>query len=345
MSIDSIIINLRLLLIFIVGRFSQVLSICASFKSKYPGMLRVQPGQELARYFRLEFHHSRFPPYPEPRTFFEAIFGDLPKIKPIEKTFFENADGFYNFYVQNYKNILFLPDWLSKFVQLNFDVFDTTVLDLAREVIFIMLFYYYTLLSLRVLSYFFPTINPYTRPLVYIIFFTDWFEGLIFNLGFRAVTFLGLPVISMFFSGLIGRLADSLNHLVLTMPFLPSEGQTGRLEINGEIKDVIIFRYLPSLWAQYPIPNSLREFWYQHRPDILEYMKTYYGHLEIDFLPAHILKNIYQFQVNENDVFQNFSNQILSYFTLIDKELVFSFFDDRHQFFVTFLDTIKIEQL
>jgi len=308
MSIDSIIIYIRLLLIYVVGRASQFLSICARFKSRYPGMLRTQPGQELATYFRLDYHPNHFPPYPEPRTFIEAIFGDLPKLKPIEKTFFENSDGFYNFYVQNYRNILFLPDWLSKLIQINFDLFDTTVLDLAREIVFIMFFYYYTLLSLRVLSYFFPTINPYTRPLVYIIFFTDWFEGLVFNLGFRAVTFLGLPVISMFFSGLVGRLADSLNHLVLTMPYLPSEGHSGRLEINGELKDVIIFRYLPSLWKKYPIPNTLREFWYRERPDILEFMKKYYGNLEVDFLPNQVLKNIYQFHQNEFNITKNIEN-------------------------------------
>ena len=26
-------------------------------------------------------------------------------------------EGFYNFYIENYKNIYFLPDWLSEFIQ------------------------------------------------------------------------------------------------------------------------------------------------------------------------------------------------------------------------------------
>ena len=325
MSIDALIINIRLLIIFVIAFASKVLSVCASFLTKKLGMPRSYYTRELARYFRLDFHLTRFPPYPEPNTFSEVIFGDLPKLRPIDKTFFENNEGFYNFYVQNYKNLILLPDWLSKFIQVNFDLYNTIVLDVAREVIFVMLFYYYTLVSIRVLSYFFPTINPYTRPIVYIVFFTDWFEGLIFNLGFRAVTFLGLPLLSMLFSNFIGHVADSLNHLVFTIPFLPSEGQLGRLEINGEIKDVIIFRYLPSLWVNYPIPDKLREFWYRYRPDILEFMKKYYGQLEIDFLPNRVLKYIYQFHYLGKPI-NNYSEKIITFLNIKGINLINSDF-------------------
>jgi hypothetical protein len=29
-------------------------------------------------------------------------------------------EGFYNFYIENYKNIYFLPDWFSEFLQVNY---------------------------------------------------------------------------------------------------------------------------------------------------------------------------------------------------------------------------------
>ena len=64
-------------------------------------------------------------------------------------------------------------------------------------------------------------------------------------------------------------MADSLNHLVFTMPFLPSEGEETKVLINQQMKDVLVFHYLPILWYRYPIPNDLREFWYKERPDIL----------------------------------------------------------------------------
>ena len=66
--------------------------------------------------------------------------------------------------------------------------------------------------------------------------------------------------------------------------------------IDNEVQDVILFRYLPSLWYTHSIPNSLREFWYTDRIDILNFMKKNYAHLEIEFLPDRILKDLSQHQ-------------------------------------------------
>jgi hypothetical protein len=43
------------------------------------------------------------------------------------------------------------------------------------------------------------------------------------------------------FLGIIGVIVDSLNHLVFTMPFLPSEAEETKLLINQEMKDVLVF--------------------------------------------------------------------------------------------------------
>ena len=64
--------------------------------------------------------------------------------------------------------------------------------------------------------------------------------------------------------------------------------------IDDQVKDVILFRYLPSLWYTHPIPNNLREFWYTERLDIYNFMKKNYTHLDIPFLPDRILKDISQ---------------------------------------------------
>jgi len=77
------------------------------------------------------------------------------------------------------------------------------------------------------------------------------------------------------------------------MPFLPSEGTLGNVMVNGKVKHIILYRYLPSLWAQQPIPDKLREFWYTQRPDILKYMKKNYSQLDIDFEPNRILEEMY----------------------------------------------------
>ena len=72
------------------------------------------------------------------------------------------------------------------------------------------------------------------------------------------------------------------------MPFLPSEAEATKLLINQEMKDVLVFHYLPISWYRYPIPNNIREFWYNQRPDILQYMQTSYKDLNIQFLPDNI---------------------------------------------------------
>jgi hypothetical protein len=67
------------------------------------------------------------------------------------------------------------------------------------------------------------------------------------------------------------------------MPFLPSEGEETKLLINEQMKDVLVFHYLPILWYRYPIPNDIREFWYNERPDILDYMQKAYKDLIFNF--------------------------------------------------------------
>ena len=69
------------------------------------------------------------------------------------------------------------------------------------------------------------------------------------------------------------------------MPFLPSEGNKVKMLIDGELKDVVQFHYLPYLWYKYPIPTNLREFWYSERPDILNFMEKNYSQFGINFRP------------------------------------------------------------
>jgi tagatose-1,6-bisphosphate aldolase non-catalytic subunit AgaZ/GatZ len=62
------------------------------------------------------------------------------------------------------------------------------------------------------------------------------------------------------------------------------------------MKDVLVFRYLPILWYRYPIPNEIREYWYNERPDILKYMQKAYQNLDIQFLPDSLIQEL----INKN---------------------------------------------
>lgn len=282
---------------------------------------------------QLPVHQTNFPPPAAPATLSQVFFGNFPEMSKIDRTFYEHkSDGFYNFYVPNYKNIFFLPDWLSQWLQINFNIsVDTTPLEIIQQSIFLGLIGFFFLVEFRMKLYWFLTINPYTRPWIYLISLTDWIQD--FMTGLSPVM-LGVDLTAPIILGLTGKLADSLNHLVFTMPFLPSEGQPGKMMIDNEVQDVILFRYLPSLWYTHSIPNSLREFWYTQRIDILNFMKKNYAHLDIEFLPDRILKDLSQSQqllkpLAENiSDFSEFSSNLISRFS-IEADSSFNIFMDK----------------
>ena len=259
-----------------------------------PGMptiynLSTESDAESKFFENLPVHQTFWPPIQRPETWFEMIFGPSPKIESVPRYIYENKEeGFYNFYIENYKNIYFLPDWLSEFIQVRLHIcLDITFLETIREVLFVGLMVYSQMVILRIALSWFIYINPYTFPWCYIAAAVDWSEDVLQGI---VPSILGVNITGSVFLGILGVLADSLNQLVFTMPFLPSEGEATKLLLNQQMKDVLVFHYLPTLWYRYPIPNNIREFWYSERPDILEYMQKAYKDLEIQFLPQNIIE-------------------------------------------------------
>jgi len=296
MSLESLGINLRIKLVLATSWFIENTAKLFGYPKVSQGM---PIGFDQNGGYSLPLHQPRVPPAPDPNNIFEALFGNVPKSSVIEKFYYETTrDGYYNFYIDHYRNIIFLPDWLSKWIQLTFDMaVDTASLEIIRDTLFSLSIYFMFFLQFRTMLYYFISINPYTRPWIYLISLSDWIYDLLFHLGItRRATFFGFPLLSMIVNGVAGVIADALNHLVFTMPYLPSEGQPGQILIDGVPKEVILFRYLPALWFLEPIPDKLRELWYTQRTDIYKFMKTNYDHLDIDFVPNRILRQIYESQ-------------------------------------------------
>ena len=122
------------------------------------------------------------------------------------------------------------------------------------------------------------------------------------------------------------------------MPFLPSEAEETKLLINQEMKNVLVFHYLPILWYRHPIPNDIREFWYNERPDILDYMQKAYKDLDIQFLPNNIIQQFNQqgnLVTHTNDINDHFSTQLLS----VEFSNNINFINDHlHNFFITYIN-------
>jgi hypothetical protein len=178
-------------------------------------------------------------------------------------------------------------------------------------------------------------INPYTFPWCYLAAAVDWTEDVLQGI---VPAILGVNITGSVFLGALGVLADSLNHLVFTMPFLPSEAEETKLLINQEMKDVLVFHYLPILWYRDPIPNNVREFWYYQRPDILEYMQTAYKDLDIQFLPNSVIQELNQkadlvSQTTINSINEYLSTEILSKENLFQSNEFINYITDHFDTF------------
>ena len=259
----------------------------------------------------LPIHKTDWPPMQRPQTWFEVIFGPAPIVEPVSKYIYESKEeGFYNFYVENYRNLYFLPDKVSEFIQIKLNVcLDISSLEVIREVIFLIFLIFYQLLMFRIILSWLIGINPYTIPWCYIIAAVDWTEDVLQGL-IPAV--FGVNLTGSLFMGLVGKIADGLNHLILTMPFLPSEGEQIKVWIDEEMRDVIVFHYLPVLWYRHPIPNDIREFWYNERPDIMNYMLEAYKDLDIEFLPDSVVGQLNQQTLLNQNQYIHIPTEILS---------------------------------
>jgi len=295
MSLDEKFIPVRTVFYETVGNFFKKTAGLLGYPNN-PGMPTISdlPSEVYTRsrfLDNLPRHRTFWPPIQRPETWFEMIFGPSPKAETVPRYIYENKEeGFYNFYIENYKNIYFLPDWFSEFIQVKLHVcLDITVLETVREVLFVGLMVYSQIVILRIALSWYIYINPYTFPWCYLAAAVDWTEDVLQGI---VPAILGVNITGSVFLGILGVVADSLNHLVFTMPFLPSEGEETKLLINQQMKDVLVFHYMPILWYRYPVPNDIREFWYRERPDILNYMQKAYKDLDIQFLPNNIVEEL-----------------------------------------------------
>jgi uncharacterized protein YggT (Ycf19 family) len=316
MSLDDKFIPVRSIFYETVGNFFKKLAGLFGYP-KNLGMPTISdfPSETYARsqfLDNLPNHRTFWPPVQRPETWFEMIFGPSPKVEVVPRYIYESKEeGFYNFYIENYKNIYFLPDWFSEFIQTKLHIcLDITILETIREVLFVGFMVYSQIVILRIALSWFIYINPYTFPWCYLAAAVDWTEDVLQGI---VPAILGVNITGSVFLGILGVIADSLNHLVFTMPFLPSEGEETKLLINEQMRDVLVFHYLPVLWYRYPVPNEIRDFWYKERPDILDYMQKAYGDLEIQFFPENIVAELNQQQLTSDlTSIQEISNTNLS---------------------------------
>ena len=323
MSLDDKLLPVQIAFYEVVNNFFKTIARLFGYP-KNPGMSTDDSIILNKAYLRSKFlnnlpvHKTYWPPMERPDTWWDVFLSPSPKVDTIPLYHYENIDeGFYNFYVENYKNMYFLPDWFSEFLQLQLKFcLDVTLLENLRQSTFAGLVIYSQVVTLRIALSWFILLNPYHAPWSYIAAGVDWTEEILQGI---VPSVLGVNLTGTIFLGVLGSIADSLNHLVLTMPYLPKEGEPARLVVNNEMKDVLVFHYFPLLWYRYPIPNKVREFWYTERPEILDYFQRLYYDQDVQFLPDNILKLeaekekiVGSLSNHDSDLISAFSNEIIS---------------------------------
>ena len=221
----------------------------------------------------------------------------------------DSVEGYYNLIVTQ-KNPVFLPNWISEIIQIfGNQHINTTNLRTLQEWSFEFLNKFRILCEIRAAMWWWLMFNPYQEPFNTLRVLTEWYLTA-FTGTFPII--LGIDIGPSISISLLGFILDGLNRLVFTMPYLPSEGEnftindlssldnTALINLINKlgVDEVRIFRYLPSLWYKYPIPDNIREYWYTKKPEILEYFLKNYGNLGIDFLPERILQAEYESRIN-----------------------------------------------
>lgn len=247
------------------------------------------------------------------KNYLEIFFPKGLIFNPPVLTFYkDNIEGYYNFFIVQ-KNAVFLPNWLSEIIQIfaNQNV-DTTNLRVIQEWTFGILNKFRILCEIRAALWWWLMFNPYQQPFNTLRILTEWY---LTSLTGIFPIIMGIDIGPTIAITALGVLLDLLNRLIFTMPYLPSEGEKFSLtnldQLDNPVladliskigEDVIIFRYLPSLWYKYPIPDNLREYWYNKKPEILQYFLKNYANLGIDFLPDQILQSEYENHIQHTTI-------------------------------------------
>lgn len=222
-----------------------------------------------------------------PKNILEILFNDNYKPVFVNKTYYVNKiDGFYAYYFQCSKAMLFLPNIISEFLQIYCqNVIGMEGLEVGRVVFYAAIQVFFNLYGVRIVMGWIIQFNPYlyiwSTVLVNMV---DWIEE---SVGMLIPNMFGLPMQYPVFLGIVTFTQRSISNLIFTMPYLPGEQFRGYWEKRGDY--YVFFKSFPYLWYKYGIPNSERLYWQSTRLDIYQYMNETYTNLNIDLLPDQFL--------------------------------------------------------
>jgi len=246
--------------------------------------------------------------------------------------YYDDTDGYFNLVVleSGRTKTTYLFNFISDGIQnlLNyFEFFDTPKnirnIRVAHEHFYDALFIFNACANFRMSLSWWLIVNPYQQPFDTLRVFTDWYLNALTG---------GIPVIigvdygpSISLAGL-GWFLDYVRHLAIVVPYRYSDGifiaagdvastidnpSVARV-LESMNSDIRVFRKLPSLWIEKPIPDNLREYWAIKKPIIFEFLIKNYSDLGIQFYPDKIVEfKTVSNAINLSDYFENISTNLV----------------------------------
>ena len=260
-------------------------------------------------------------------------FAECPKPIYINNEFY--MEGFEKKIPAHY-DIVLLPDFVSRFLQLRFNLVDTDKITQFQYIIAFSLRFYMILIGFRYLLFWLIGLNPYQNFFSSVIATSvDWIE-IVF--GAYLPSLYGIPLSIPMFLLFTNWLLAFIYKLTFTFPYLPSEASIQyiygnslmnfyprlretvdrwdlsamdkflRWEVGSNLKDPLFrnecfpfFRFegLPKLWVENGIPDQIRFSWFWKHPLIF---KKYYQDFEVFRIESNIqfLPNIILKDLNSN---------------------------------------------
>ena len=209
--------------------------------------------------------------------------------------------GYQAFYMKPHRSMGTLPEWLASLLNQyisNSDYVTVEEVDDIRKWFIVIIGFYLMMASVKMtMSVSFISWNPYASlPTIILFAFYDWIEE---YFGSLFGVLLGIPVATPIVLAFIGLIQKKLLCLIITTPYLPSEGYIDLLwpevpAAAGKIgiamfgpEPILSFTGIPKQWLINGIPNSERLDWYFNKRHILEYMYNTFGE-QLKLVPDYI---------------------------------------------------------
>ena len=245
--------------------------------------------------------------------------------------YYDEIDGYFNLVVveSNRAKTTYLNSFFSDAIQnfLNYcGLFDINKnirsIRFAQEQFYDALFIFNACANFRLSLSWWLIFNPYQQPFDTLRVFTDWYLNFLTG-GIPVIVGVDYgPTISL---SVLGVFLDYIRNLAIVVPYRYDDGKfltaddirsidnPALVRILENMKcDVRIFRKLPSLWVEKPIPDNLREYWAIKKPIIFDFLIQNYSDLGIQFFPDKIAKfKTLSNAINLSDYFETISTNLI----------------------------------